>query len=31
MKGQGASTALVFEQGRAIGLVIMDEIVRQLL
>ena len=31
MKEQGASTALVFERGRAIGLVIMDEIVRQLL
>lgn len=31
MKRQGASTALVFEQGRVIGLVVMDEIVRQLL
>jgi osmoprotectant transport system ATP-binding protein len=31
MKEQGASTALVLERGRAIGLVIMDEIVRQLL
>ncbi|NTV00446.1 MAG: ATP-binding cassette domain-containing protein [Methanoregulaceae archaeon] len=31
MKGQGASTALVFENGRVIGLVVMDEIVRLLL
>jgi len=31
MKAQGASTALVFEQGRVIGLVVMDEIVKQLL
>ena len=31
MKGQGASIAFVSERGRAIGLVIMDEIVRRLL
>jgi osmoprotectant transport system ATP-binding protein len=31
MKGQGASTALVFERGRGIGLVVMDEIVKHLL